>query len=114
MGLVPARDVPDKFYVAFASGPEPEVAAPEFGVTFTGQRVDVSMDQILASLGTRRPSVENSPKNFNIGFILLAKNGQRASQSSIDKVNQFAEQIEGLFRRSTGRRARIDSALVAD
>lgn len=114
MGLVPAREVPDKFYVALASGPEPDVAAPEFGVTFTGQRVDVTMDQILASLGTRRPSVENSPKNFNIGFILLAKDGQRASQTSIDKVNQFAEEIEGLFRRSTGRRARIDSALVAN
>jgi hypothetical protein len=113
MGLVPAEEVPDKFYVDFASGgPDANESPVEAGLTFIGSRVDVSMDRILASLGPRKPSVQSSPKEFKVGFILLAKRGQKASGSSIQKVQTFAAEIEGLFRESTQRLATVDTTLI--
>jgi hypothetical protein len=113
MGLIPADQVPDKFYVELTGdGPDADVVPVQPGETVTGNRVDVSIDQIIASLGTRSPSVEASQKLYRVGLIVLAKQGQQPSQSTIDKVNRIAVEIEKLFHKETGRLGSVDTTLV--
>lgn len=114
MGLIAATKVPDMFYVANPDEPDLATSLPASpGMTFIGNRVDVTMEQILASLGKRKPSVGEAPTQFNVAFILLAKKGSRAKNSSIDRVNQFASRIPQLFASSTGGRATLHTTLAA-
>ena len=114
MGFIPANEVPEKFFVEVTSGGPDESAVPvQPGETFLGNRIDISMDQILDSLGNRDPSVAQSQKNFRIGFIVLVKKGEQPSPATIDKVQRMAAEIERLFRKSTAGVGSLDTTLVA-
>lgn len=113
MGLIAAKNVPDMFYVADPSNAgmaETDPAAAN--VTFRGTRVDVTMAQILAAMGKRKPAVTDAPKDFKVAFILLAKKGTKAKPASINTVEKFASQIPGLFANSTRGKASIDTTLA--
>ena len=113
MGLIPASEVPDKFYVdQTGGGPEADEVPVQPGETVTGNRIDVSIDQIITSLGTRSPSVEESQKQFRVGFIVLTKQGQPPRETTLDKVNRIANEIGRLFSKQTGRRGSLDTTLV--
>lgn len=113
MGFIRADEVPDKFYVGSNPGGSDFDDQPvQPGETFSGDRVDVSIDQIVDSLGERNPSFEESQKNFRIGLIVLVKQGQQPSQSTIDMVNNFATEIVKLFSKETGRVGSLDTTLI--
>ena len=113
MGLIPASQVPDKFFVQVTSGgPDPETTPVQPGETIAGNRINVSIGQIISSLGPRNPSVDNSPKNFRVGFIVLTKNGQQPSSSTIAKVKKIASEIKKLFKKETGNKGTLDTTLI--
>lgn len=113
MGLIPASEVPDKFYVdQTGGGPEADEVPVQPGETVTGNRIDVSINQIITSLGTRSPSVEESQKQFRVGFIVLTKQGQPPRETTLDKVGRIADEIGRLFSKHTGRRGSLDTTLV--
>ena len=111
MGLLPTSKVSDFWYVHPTSSKDTDTAAPEAGATFQGTRVDLNIQQVRDALGNRRPSEKDSQKEFRIGFVLLSKDGKRASAASVNKANEFATEIEELFRRETRRLGRIDTGL---
>jgi hypothetical protein len=114
MGLIPASQVPNKFYVDQpGGGPDADEVPVQPNESLSGSRIDVSIDQIIASLGARSPAVEESQKQFRIGLIVLVKQGQQPRESSLDKVNRIADEIEKLFRKETGRQGSVDTTLVA-
>ena len=112
MGLIPVGEVPEKFYVRRQVGSSSSDVPANPGETIFGTRVDVSIDQIISSLGTRSPSVADSQKSFRVGFIVLVKSGEQPSQSTIDKVKRITVEIEKLFSKETGRLGSIDTTLV--
>lgn len=113
MGFIPANQVPEKFFVEVTSGGPDESTVPvQPGESFLGNRIDISMDQILASLGNRNPSVTQSQKSFRIGFIVLVKSGEQPSQETVDKVKRIVAAIKGLFSRTTGGVGSLDTTLV--
>ena len=114
MGLLPASAVPDKFYVELTgAGPDADSAPAEAGVTVSGHRIDVSIDQVIAALGRRNPSVDDAAKTFRVGFIVLVRAGEQVDPSTVDKANRMATEIERLFRRETGGRGTLDTSLAA-
>ena len=114
MGLIAAKNVPDMFYVSDPSNSDlAETSPAQPNLTFRGTRVDVTMDQILAAMGKRKPAVADAPKDFKVAFILLAKKGTKAKGASINTVEKFASQIPELFTDSTRGKATIDMTLVA-
>jgi hypothetical protein len=111
MGLLPAGKVSSFWYVQPTSSQDTDTAAPEAGVTFQGTRVDLDIQQIQDALGPRRPASGSSQNEFRLGFVLLTKNGKSPSTDSLNKVNEFANEIEKLFRRETRNLGRIDAGL---
>lgn len=111
MGLIPLSDVPDKFYVDGNGTVGPNNQPASANESLGGTRVDISIDQLVAAMGERVPSVAESQKSFRIGFIVLVQQGKEPSQSAIDKANKFAIEIEKLFAKETGRKGSLDTRL---
>jgi hypothetical protein len=91
MGYIPPSRVPDFFYVDNSSANPAQL--PQWDFSMTGQRVDVSVDDVIREEGARSPSSANSQKDFRIAMILLVPGGQQVQQRSIDKVQDFADKL---------------------
>ncbi len=72
MGLAAASEVPDMFILR---NPEP-VREGEWWGPHTGDREWVSIEQVIAAEGPRKPSARNAQKNFNTGFVYLVAPGE--------------------------------------
>ena len=110
MGLLKASQVDSFFYVDNAS--IPAATQPEWDVTITGDRVDLSINQLIAAMGKRKPAVKDSQKDFKVAFVILGLEGSKVKKASIDRVNEFAQQLEKTFKKEVGGRADIDAKLV--
>jgi hypothetical protein len=103
MGLRRPDQVPPFFYVS-GSSEDPE-AAPATGVLIQGQRVNVSVNQIIAAEGPRVPATTDKPTQ--VFFVLLGRQGEPPSLESIRKVNQYRNRLSTFFRQQTEDRGRI-------
>jgi len=75
MGLVRDIDVPSMFYVESPTGvPSGTTAesAPRIGVTFSGTRRDVLINDVIEVMGARRPSSADSPRVFRQAFVFVS------------------------------------------
>ena len=76
MGLVPASAVPTFFYVENPVSTKARADAPEIGVSFSGTRRDVLINDVIAIHGARSPSSDTAPKTFHQGFVYIVSNGR--------------------------------------
>jgi hypothetical protein len=105
MGLVGKEDVPPLFVVQSPTGTSRRASsAPEIGVTFSGTRKDVTIDNIIAANGARSPSVLASPKVFRQAFILLTRRGEPATADQIAKVQRIRDAWVKFFNDTTEKR----------
>jgi hypothetical protein len=100
MGLIPPEDVGPLFFVRDASNPQPE-SAPQIGIEFAGQRVDFTVDDIVAAEGARVPAAKDAPKTFNMAFVLVGTEGQPVRSESIDKLKVIANEWVKYFKSAT-------------
>jgi hypothetical protein len=103
MGLRADFEVPPMFLVTrVTSGGDPG-DAPRTGVEIRGTRKDVSIADIVAANGPRRPDASSAPKVFRQAFIYLVS---QAAESSADlsKLERIRTAWEAFFRESTAGR----------
>ena len=77
MGFLAEQDVPDFFVI------ENLVTS---GAVTTGNRVNLTIGNFIAENGTRLPAVEDSQKDFNIGFVGIVQNGELPSLMMIERM----------------------------
>ena len=82
---------------------------PEVGVTFTGTRKDVTIEDVLATLGPRRPATAAAARGFRQAFVFVAV-GEPAA-ADITKIEQIRAAWEPFFARSTEGRGSVDARL---
>jgi len=105
MGLIPAADVPDSFYVR---NPDIEGEAftparnPLAGVLFDGERVDVPTSAIVEAMGRRVPDHTISQKRFRYAFILLTEEGVEPRPEALAKLDRFRREFEVDMEEKTG------------
>ena len=110
MGLRDPWEVPDTFYVANAtigSNDRP----PQTGVSFQGTRRDVTVNDIIALYGPRKPNASMAQRRFRFGFILITAAGQEPSAVDLAKLDDFRQQFETYYRTATSDRAEADTSL---
>lgn len=113
MGLVPASRVPPFFYVANASaGAWNNESNPRAGVTITGDRRNVTIEDIIAAEGQRVPPSANAPKVFRIAFVLVGPPGGQAPPQAINKVERFRRSFEDYFVEKTDGNGRVLTELL--
>ena len=105
IGLVGKEDVPDMFFVQNPTGTlKTPGSNPEVGIGFNGTRRNISIDDIIAANGPRKPAVFESPKVFRQAFILLTRQGQQATAAQIAKVQRVRDAWVAFFNEQTGGR----------
>ena len=114
MGLVGVSQVPTFFYVESPIDVTPardREDDPQVGVTFTGTRRDVRIEDIVDAMGARQPSVSNSPRVHRQAFIYVLSNGRTLDQAQVDKVDRIRRAWATFFRDGTNSRMTAETRL---
>jgi uncharacterized protein (TIGR03437 family) len=110
MGFRAPDEVPPTFLVNGA-GRAFSQRIGQTGVSFDGQRRDVSVADIIAAEGRRTPDSTVSQRRFRFAFILIVRQGTTPPQASLDQIDTYRRQFESYYGRATLDRATADTAL---
>ena len=116
MGLVRDLDVPKMFYVENPVAVSVSAAAdsgPRVGVTFSGTRRDVLINDVVEVMGARTPSADASPKVQRQAFVFVVSRGRTADPAAIAKIDRIRRAWEPFYTQATGSRGRVDTRLQA-
>ena len=111
MGLIPPSAVPPFFYVESPNSPKIREDAPSIGVSFTGTRRDVLVNDVIAENGPRIPSSSDTSKIHRQAFIYVVSNGRTADSGQIAKLDRFRIQWETFFLQATEGRMTANTRL---
>jgi hypothetical protein len=114
MGLVDETQVPPFFYVENPTNVSPRKTAtsnPTIGVTFSGTRRDVTIDDVIAIHGHRSPSAADSPRVYRQAFVYIASVGSTIDPVAIQKLDRIRVAWDQFFSRATDSRMRAETRL---
>jgi hypothetical protein len=116
MGLRLPSEVPPFFYVAGADDFRPNRAykassGPEAGVSFTGIRRDVRVEDVVAALGPREPDAAHAPRLLRQAFILVADSNAPATPARLQATARIRERFPAYYRQATDGRGDVQSTL---
>ncbi|MBI5084314.1 MAG: hypothetical protein HZB13_06930, partial [Acidobacteria bacterium] len=109
MGLRPPQEVPSTFLVR--SSPYPNAGFPRVGVVFSGQRQDVTVDDIIAVEGRRTPDDTVAQRRFRFALIMLVPAGTEPQPEDLEKLETYRAEFERYFPRAAQERAWADCTL---
>jgi hypothetical protein len=114
MGLRSEADVPSFFYVENPVNVQPSqqaASAPRVGVTFSGTRRTVLIQDIVAAMGPRDPPAATSARVHAQAFIHLVSTGRQTDAANVSKIDRFRREWEAFFLRATDERMRAETRL---
>ena len=116
MGLRAPSEVPPFFYVDEPDNFQPSRAfkfssTPEVGVSFTGVRRDVRIEDVVAAMGPRLPEAARAPRLLRHAFVLVADETAPATPERIRALARIRTRFEPYYREATGGRGAVDSTL---
>jgi hypothetical protein len=116
MGFRAPEEVPPFFFVENADDFRPNrgyraSTAPEAGVSFTGVRRDVRIEDVIGELGPRVPDHTRAPRVMRQAFVLVGDAVAPVSETRRRAVARIRARFEEDYRRATGGRAAVDSTL---
>jgi hypothetical protein len=116
MGLVRDLDVPKMFYVenpTNVAGNASADSAPRVGVTFSGTRRDVLINDIIEVMGARSPAADTAPRLYRQAFVFVVSRGRTAAPAAIDKIDRIRLAWETFYQSATDNRGRVETRLQA-
>jgi hypothetical protein len=116
MGLRLPEEVPPFFYVDEPDNFRPNRAfkfssSPEAGISFTGSRRDVRIEDVIAAMGPRAPDATRAPRRLRQAFVLVADAQAPATEARRQALARIRSRFEAFFREATGGRGAVDSTL---
>jgi hypothetical protein len=114
MGLVSDSQVPDFFYVESPVNVQPSREAdddPDIGVTFSGTKRVVRIEDVIAAMGRRSPSSSNSPRVLRQAFLYVVANGTTLDNGQVSKLDGIRRAWVDFFNQATAKRMRAQTTL---
>ena len=116
MGFRAPEEVPPFFFVEGADDFRPNrpyraSTAPEAGVSFTGVRRDVRIEDVIAALGPREPDHTRAPRLMRQAFVIVGDALAPVTEVRRRAVARIRARFEDEYRRATGARATVDTTL---
>ena len=118
MGYRSPEEVPDFFYISsesnntIANRSSQSTVNP--GVTATGIRTNVTVDDIIAVEGLRTPTRDFSIKDHRQAFILLVEKDSTASAAEISKLQNFIDAWRDYWNVHTDGRGTMSTSLTTN
>ncbi|HEX9985417.1 MAG TPA: hypothetical protein VGF69_19325 [Thermoanaerobaculia bacterium] len=109
MGLASKEEVQPWFYLAGTSPALRLEYWPDDAVTVSGERRDVTVDQIVSAVGPRKPDASASAKNFRVLFVLVTPSGQAPTSAELARMTELRSIFERTFHAATGGRAEVST-----
>lgn len=111
MGLLAPAEVPPFFIVRRADGLPIDSAGA--GITVTGTRLDLTIDDIIAAAGPRLPAWSGIPRRFRQAFVLVTEPGQTAADvmDQVALLERLRQLWEDRFADETRGRASMCTAV---
>ena len=107
MGLIGPESVPDFFIVQDLL----EIRTNEDGnKVFSGERVDLTIDNIIASEGPRVPDWNASQKAFETAFVYVLAPGEEADPEKLGRLGEIRDEFSAYWNSITGRASSMNSA----
>jgi hypothetical protein len=102
MGLAAPSEVPDFYFLKnlVRAGTDPR-GHP----LYKGDRVRVTIEDVIASLGPRLPDFAHAQKNFNTGIVAVVLHGATPSRELVDRTNGIRDAWIEFWSTTTGRRS---------
>ncbi|MCU1275801.1 MAG: hypothetical protein JWO48_3232 [Bryobacterales bacterium] len=110
MGFRPASEVAPMFLVT-GNPPAFSQRFPQAGVTFSGGRRDIQVDDVIEAEGRRTPDYTVAQRHFRMAFVLIVKQGTTPSAAELTQVESYRSQFEPFYEQAAGGRAHIDLSL---
>lgn len=102
MGLIAAAEVPD-FYIV---RPLARIGTDANGrPIFKGQRMRITIQDVIAAEGPRLPDVNHSQRHFNTGIVVIVEHGRKPSAELINRANGIRRQWIDYWTITTGHRS---------
>jgi len=116
MGFKSPSDVKDSYYVTGASTFSPDFpfrpeSSPEDNVSFNGSAIPVTIQDIVAANGARKPNSAGSQKAFTHLFVLITKTDQPATPEEIQYLEMVRSAWTDFFHTATGQAATVQTTL---
>lgn len=99
MGLMPASEVPDTFLL--------ENLAHDEGDVWTGDRLGIAIEDIMAAEGSRIPDFDDAQKEFELTLYVVYDPAQGPQPEMIQRAMRIAGELKDYFERATGNRMSI-------
>ncbi|MEM7245557.1 MAG: hypothetical protein AAF533_09450 [Acidobacteriota bacterium] len=109
MGLAEEGEIPDWWYVDEPSPAITDQYWPPAGVTVSGTRVPVSVDQVVAAEGPRFPAYPDTRTDFLMPLVLVTRPGT-VTEAEIDAVETLCDEWQRIWPISTAGRSTMRCA----
>jgi uncharacterized protein (TIGR03437 family) len=111
MGFAPSTAVPDTFVVLHPS--VSPLGHPQSGVSFTGSRLNISVNDVIQAVGRRTPDSTVAQHRFRFGFILVVPEGTQDSSvtSAVQQVEIYRAQFVTAYTRFSATLGAADTTL---
>ncbi len=111
MGFAPSTAVPDTFVVLHPS--VSPLGHPQSGVSFTGSRLNISVNDVIQAVGRRTPDSTVAQHRFRFGFILVVPEGTQDSSitNNVQQVETYRQQFVAAYTRFSANLAAVDTTL---
>lgn len=112
MGLATPDEVAPWFYVEAPIASRDREDAAVGGITFTGTRRDVLIQDVIAALGPRVPAAADSPREHRQGFIYVRRSTAVQDRRDLELLSRIREQFGPFFLRATENRMSVRTTLT--
>lgn len=110
MGFLDPNQVAPTFAV-LNSGQNPS-RAPQTGVTFGGDRLDIKIEDVIAAEGRRTPDSKVAQRRFRFAFILIVQPGIAPAPDQIAQVEAYRAAFEEFFTNAASDHAFANTSLL--
>lgn len=109
MGFLPPEEVPPTFTVlnSFQDQGRP----PQAGVQFNGNRLDITVDDIVRAAGRRTPDSTVAQRHFRFAIVLIVAAGSTPAPGDVAQVDRYRSEFETFFANAAGGRAAAETSL---
>ena len=118
MGLRFPHEVTPSFLVEqptnFQQGDFSASSRPATGISFDGERKEITVDMIIKAEGRRVPDASVSQRKFNFAFILVVDEDSEPAEADIQKLETIRSEWEPYFEQATDLRADAQTELVSE
>ncbi len=112
MGFAPSTDVTDPLFVALNPSVSP-LQHPRSGATFTGNRFNIGVNDVIQAVGRRTPDYTVAQHRFRFGFVVVVPQGTQDSAltSTVQQVETYRQQFVAAYNKFSATLGAADTTL---